>query len=215
MARPKKQTVDYFPHDVNGGKTLFIIEKRYGNDGYAFGFKVLELLGSTNGHVIDTRNPDQWEFLLAKTLASDSLATEMLDLLARLSAISSDLWVDGLIWSDNFLKNIADVYKKRRIEIPEKLIKIVSDNLNPSSLEFPLSETKLNEVSDNINSQSKVKETKVYTPEINQPSLDQIQSISEEEALHNSKLKSKFKSTQDYILRKRKRYKRLKHSKIE
>ncbi|MGK0841011.1 hypothetical protein ACRE5W_28210, partial [Klebsiella pneumoniae] len=74
MARPKKQTVDYFPHYVNSGKTLFILEKRYENNGYAFWFKVLELLGSTNGHIIDSRNPDEWEFLLAKTLVSDSLA---------------------------------------------------------------------------------------------------------------------------------------------
>ena len=161
MARPKKQTVDYFPHDVNGGKTLFIIEKNYGNDGYAFWFKVLELLGSTNGHVIDSRNPDEWEFLLAKTLVSNELATEILDLLSRLSAIDPELWSKGLIWSDNFLKNIADVYKKRKIEIPEKPVILVSDTRNPNSQEFPIPETQFSGVSDNINSQSKVKESKV------------------------------------------------------
>ena len=44
MARPLKQTVDYFPHYVNHGKTLLIIENEYGNTGYAFWFKVIELL---------------------------------------------------------------------------------------------------------------------------------------------------------------------------
>ncbi len=210
MARPKKQTVDYFPHDVNGGKTLFIIEKNYGNDGYAFWFKVLELLGSTNGHVIDSRNPDEWEFLLAKTLVSNELATEILDLLSRLSAIDPELWSKGLIWSDNFLKNIADVYKKRKIEIPEKPVILVSDTRNPNSQEFPIPETQFSGVSDNINSQSKVKESKVkesilYTTEINVPTLDQIESISESEALRNIELNKKFKVYSDTYPKKTKK----------
>lgn len=45
MARPKKQTVDYFPHFVKGGRTIFILENKFGNDGYAFWFKLLEILG--------------------------------------------------------------------------------------------------------------------------------------------------------------------------
>ena len=67
MARPKKQTVDYFPHIANSGKTIFILENQFGNDGYAFWFKTLELLATTDGHVIDTGNPSEWEFLIAKT----------------------------------------------------------------------------------------------------------------------------------------------------
>ena len=121
MARPKKQTVDYFPHYVNSGKTLFILEKRYENNGYAFWFKVLELLGSTNGHIIDSRNPDEWEFLLAKTLVSDSLAREMLDLLAKLNAIDVELWNVGIIWGTNFVENVADVYKNRNPNCKMKL----------------------------------------------------------------------------------------------
>jgi len=45
MARPNKQGVDYFPHFVNHGKTMFILEEKFGNNGYAFWFKLLELLG--------------------------------------------------------------------------------------------------------------------------------------------------------------------------
>ena len=165
MARPKKQTVDYFPHYVNSGKTLFILEKRYENNGYAFWFKVLELLGSTNGHIIDSRNPDEWEFLLAKTLVSDSLAREMLDLLAKLNAIDLELWNVGIIWGTNFVENVADVYKNRKVGMPKKPDVnsfyeqkpeqvIVSTSRNPEPSEFSTQPT-------NINSQSKVKESKV------------------------------------------------------
>lgn len=165
MARPKKQTVDYFPHYVNSGKTLFILEKRYENNGYAFWFKVLELLGSTNGHIIDSRNPDEWEFLLAKTLVSDSLAREMLDLLAKLNAIDLELWNVGIIWGTNFVENVADVYKNRKVGMPKKPDvnsfyeqkpeqEIVSTSRNPEPSEFSTQPT-------NINPQSKVKESKV------------------------------------------------------
>ena len=165
LARPKKQTVDYFPHYVNSGKTLFILEKRYENNGYAFWFKVLELLGSTNGHIIDSRNPDEWEFLLAKTLVSDSLAREMLDLLAKLNAIDLELWNVGIIWGTNFVENVADVYKNRKVGMPKKPDVnsfyeqkpeqvIVSTSRNPEPSEFSTQPT-------NINSQSKVKESKV------------------------------------------------------
>ena len=52
MARPKKQTVDYFPHIIKQGKTMTILENRFGNDGYAFWFKLLEILGSTGSKKI-------------------------------------------------------------------------------------------------------------------------------------------------------------------
>lgn len=47
MARPTKTSVDYFPHMTHSGKTIAILEARWGNDGYAFWFKLLELLGDS------------------------------------------------------------------------------------------------------------------------------------------------------------------------
>ncbi|XOW23897.1 phage replisome organizer protein [Lactococcus lactis] len=184
MARPKKQTVDYFPHYVNSGKTLFILEKRYENNGYAFWFKVLELLGSTNGHIIDSRNPDEWEFLLAKTLVSDSLAREMLDLLAKLNAIDLELWNVGIIWGTNFVENVADVYKNRKVGMPKKPDvnsfyeqkpeqAIVSTSRNPEPSEFSTQPT-------NINSQSKVKESKVKESKVNQSKVKESKTNNQE-----------------------------------
>ena len=49
MARPKRTTVDYYPHYVKCGRTIYILEARFGNDGYAFWFKVLEVLGENEG----------------------------------------------------------------------------------------------------------------------------------------------------------------------
>jgi len=148
VARPKKQTVDYFPHYVFHKRTMYIIENKYGNDGYAFWFKLLELLGSTEGHFYDCRNPSKWEFLLAKTRQSGVSATEILNTLAALDAIDAELWTQKVIWSQNFVDGVADVYAKRKIELPEK--PSIRDE-NPIQLEFSGQKPSPNEVFDTGN----------------------------------------------------------------
>lgn len=148
MARPKKATVDYFPHDCNHKQTMFILESRYGNDGYAFWFKLLEMLGNTEGHVIDCRNEVTQEFLQAKTRLTWSTCHEILDLLAKLQAIDLELWSEKIVWSDNFICRVTDVYKNRRVEIPTKP-------------DFYRKKPEQDEVSTDINPQSKLKESKL------------------------------------------------------
>ena len=171
MARPKKQTVDYFPHIANSGKTIFILENQFGNDGYAFWFKTLELLATTDGHVIDTGNPSEWEFLIAKTRVSEDTAREILNLLGKLEAIDNELLQVGILWCQNLVDNVSDVYKKRKVNLPVKPDPNsfgqqkheqsgVSDDGNPSTTI----------VSDNINPQSKVKETKVKETKVKESS---------------------------------------------
>ena len=121
MARPKKRTVDYFPHQCNHGKTMFILEQKYGNDGYAFWFKLLELLGTTEGHFLHLENSEDWEFLQAKTRLYGDKCREILDLLARLDAIDRELWESHrVVWSQNFVDGIAPVYRNRGVETPSK-----------------------------------------------------------------------------------------------
>ena len=123
MARHAKDTVDYFPHYCDHGKTLYIIEQHYGNDGYAFWFKLLELLGKTEGHFYDCSSIDNWEFLQAKTRFLGVKCQEILDKLALLGAIDRFLWEnDRIIWSDNLVANVADAYKNRKRPVPLKPI---------------------------------------------------------------------------------------------
>lgn len=148
MARPKKQTVDYFPHMCNHKKTIYILEQKYGNNGYAFWFKLLEMLGSADGHYLDLNDDTAWEFLQAKTQLDDSFCTEILTLLAKLDAIDPDLWSVKVVWSQNFVDGISDVYKNRRVETPSK----------PS---FYIQKHQQEDISTDEKPQSKLKETKV------------------------------------------------------
>lgn len=120
MSRPKKATVDYFPHQCTHQATMFILEQKYGNDGYAFWFKLLEMLGATEGHFIDCNDISKWEFLQARVKLEEEKCIEILDLLVKVGAIDKELWNDRKIWSQKFVDGIAEVYKKRTVETPVK-----------------------------------------------------------------------------------------------
>jgi len=149
MARPAKQTVDYFPHRCTSGKTMFILETRFGDKGYSFWFKLLELLGNTEGHAYHYKNGQNRQYLNAYTRTEEDQAKEILNLLSDLEAIDKDLWQnDQIIWSDNFIKGISDAYRNRTVPIPTKP---VTDVRNPPIPGIP----------DVRNPQSKLKESKL------------------------------------------------------
>lgn len=148
MARPQKRTVDYFPHHCSHGKTMFIIEQKFGNDGYAFWFKLLEMLGRNDGHVIDVRNEAEWEYLISVTRVDDQTCEDILNLLAKLQAIDPELWENRIIWCQNFVDGIKDAYRYRTSETP----------IRPS---IPYKKPTSTGVSDIRNPETKVKETKV------------------------------------------------------
>jgi hypothetical protein len=122
LARPKKQTVDYFSHDCNclSKKTLYIIDGQYGNDGYALWFKLLELLGTSNGHFINCNDKANWNYFLARVHLSEEKALQIIENLVRLKAIDPELWNKKIIWIQNYVDRLEDVYNRRRVEIPKK-----------------------------------------------------------------------------------------------
>lgn len=157
MARSKTNTVEYFPHIAKQGKTLFILEGKYGNDGYAFWFKLLEILASTENHYYDASNISNWQYLVARAKITDESATEMLSLLANLGNIDADLWFGSKkIWCQALVDNLTEVYRKRLREVPNKPIcdrKANNCDRNTTSAN----------ISDTENTQSKVKES-IYIP---------------------------------------------------
>lgn len=122
MARPQTNTVVYFSHDTDAseGKTLTIMEGQFGLEGFAFWYKLLEKLGKTEGHYIDCQNEEDFEFLARKFGLGPVSVTEMLDKLSKLRAIDRVLWFHKIIWSQNFVDRLEDVYSKRKRELPAK-----------------------------------------------------------------------------------------------
>lgn len=129
MGRPKRQTADYFPHYVGGSRrTIFVLESKWGNDGYAFWFKLLELLCMSDGHYYDCSKRDNMEYLIALSKTDGDRVAEILELLAGLGKIDRELWEKRkVIWCPTLVENLQGLYAKRTVSIPER----------PSLDEFP------------------------------------------------------------------------------
>lgn len=159
MARPKKKGVDYFPHDCTTGKTIFTLEQKFGNDGYAFWFKLLEFLGTKEGHFLDCNDIEDMEFLQAKTRLDEIMIFKILDVLSNLNAIDRELWQKKIIWSQRFVDGISDVYVNRRLDTPAKpssYIVSTDDNpANPELSEQPTSKSTQSKVKKSIVKESK------------------------------------------------------------
>jgi len=149
MTRAKKAVVDYFPHYCNHGKTMFTIEQKYGNDGYSFWFKLLEILGKSENHFYDFNNPAEWEYLLAIVRMSEESVLSILADLVKLGAIDKELYEMKIIWSENFVKNLTDLYSRRESDPYKK--PAIQDYYTQK---YPLSGNDVD-----IYPQSKVKET--------------------------------------------------------
>jgi len=167
MSRQQKDTVEYFPHDANAsnGDTLTVLEGQFGNDGYAFWFKLLEKLASSNGHFFDTTNTKKWHLFLAHTRVNENIAVEILKLLVEMDAIDKELWEkDKIIWSQHLVDNLAPVYTNRRRNCPAKpqanTHKLLAENTGQDAL------TTINfSLTTADNPQSKVKYSRVNNKE--------------------------------------------------
>lgn len=120
MARKEKKVVDYFPHYVNHKKTLYILENKYGNDGYATWFKLLELLGKNANHYIDFNNPATQEWIIAYCRLTRDKFYEILETLLVLGNIDKDLWKKNIIFSHQFIEEIESLYDRRNTDIMGK-----------------------------------------------------------------------------------------------
>ena len=118
--RKEKHTVDYFPHYVKHGKTMSILEQKYGNDGYAFWFKLLELLGESEHHIYNIKKTEDRIYFFSRCNTGEEAGIEMLDLLVKLNAIDPKMYKSGYVYSDNYCANIKDAYRKRSSDMLKK-----------------------------------------------------------------------------------------------
>ncbi|MDD5703634.1 MAG: DUF4373 domain-containing protein [Dehalococcoidales bacterium] len=160
MSRPVKNNADYFSHDAgaSSSRTLTILFNHFGHDGISAWWQLLELITGSENHVIDTRNPDNVEFLAAKMRFKPERLTEILNKMADLNAIDFELFHDGYIWCQNLVERLSPVYKKRGLPVPIKpSITVTEKPVSVTETELLIPES----------TQSKVKERKVNKEEIN------------------------------------------------
>lgn len=116
----RQEAAEYFFHFARPGKTLFILTQRYGNDGYAGWYRILELLTSTAGHALDVRGEEDWQYVVAYMGVEEDVARGILELVAKLGTIDRELYTKGWIWCQGLVDNLGTLYTNRRRAPPQK-----------------------------------------------------------------------------------------------
>jgi len=121
MARQQRNDVDYFPHEVNHGKKMFIIEKKYGNDGYAVWHKLLEELGKADYHYLNFGDDDMVMYLASICNIKEEELMVILNDMVRLGGIfDEELYKHKILYNQKFVDSVSDAYKKRANDVVDK-----------------------------------------------------------------------------------------------
>ena len=140
MAREQRNDVDYFPHECMHGRKMHIIENKYGNDGYATWFKLLEQLGKANFHYIDISEDMNLMFLSSIFKIDEETTLNILEDLSKVGAINKNLYDNyKVIYSEKFVESVRDAYRKRISEPLEHsaLLELIINKNNKSTAETP------------------------------------------------------------------------------
>ena len=136
MARPEKNTVEYFPFLCDDGKKMFYLEETYGNDGFATFVKLLRELAKTDYHYLDLSKTTTMMFLSAKCKVSKEILESIINDLVDLEKFDSILWKENkVIWCQDFIDSIQDAYNKRKNEcITKQGLLLLLDSLGVRKL---------------------------------------------------------------------------------
>jgi hypothetical protein len=141
MARPSKNTVDYFPFICSEGETVYCIEQKYGNDGYATWVKILRQLAVTEYHYLNLSKHSSLMFLAAKCKIEVDKLNAIINDLVEFGDFDRELWEQSkVIYCEKFNLSIEDAYIKRNSILllkPSLLQHLLSLGIHKPSLFHP------------------------------------------------------------------------------
>lgn len=155
MGRYEKKTVEYFPHMISSGKKMFFIENKYGNDGYATWFKILEKLSETENHFLNLNQDEEIIYLASKCRVSEERLLAIINDLSRVGAFNKNLWELKIIWCQKFIDEIQEAYIRRN----NKCINF--DDLCQHLIDLCIAKKGFMSKNNDINTQSRVEKSRV------------------------------------------------------
>jgi hypothetical protein len=166
MARPERHDVDYFPFFAKRGKTLNILQSKYGLEGIGFFTNLMRFLALTPDHHYCIKDEtDKMNFFAEMGIQDESRGLEMIELMVKTEKLDRELWEGHkVIASQAFLESLKPAYEKRNnkvITIDEIRSKFIKGGRNPLSDPGNSARSDFDGVSGDDNPQSKVKKSKV------------------------------------------------------
>ena len=148
--------MDFFPFFVKDGRTLFILESKYGCKGTGFFTNVLRFLCLTPDHhycISAVRNSDAMYFF-SKLHCDEEAGIDMLNIMAETGKINKNLWLQKkIIYCEDLVNSLVEAYRRRENK-PLTIDQISAIyQLMPSEIELMPSEIELPRIDDGKNTQ--------------------------------------------------------------
>jgi len=120
MGRPERHDADYFPFYVKDGKTLFILESKYGLQGIGFFTNLMRFLTRQTDHHICIHEESDRLYFFATIRCPEELGMDMIGLMVKTGKLDAKLWDESrVIVSQDLLDSLQDAYKNRNNPIIE------------------------------------------------------------------------------------------------
>jgi len=161
MGRQPKYDADYFPFYAKDGRTLFILQQRYGLEGIGFFTNLMRLLTLTPNHHLCIQEEADRLYFFSKIGIDEDRGMEMIDLLVKTGKIHHDLWITHrVIVSEDHLNSLKPLYERRKQEIIT-IEEIENTYINRINVDEKGINVDINPINDSRNTQSKAKQSKV------------------------------------------------------
>jgi hypothetical protein len=120
VGRPERHDADYFPFYVKDGKTLFILESKYGLQGIGFFTNLMRFLTRQTDHHICIQDESDRLYFFAQIRCPEDLGMDMIGLMVKTGKLDQELWLTSrVIVSQDLLDSLQDAYKNRNNPIIE------------------------------------------------------------------------------------------------
>jgi hypothetical protein len=92
-----------------------MIQRKYGNDGYAVWFKILEEIGSAHLHALNLSDEIQIELYASRCLVSTDVFMQIIGDLIRWGEFNQTAWeTRRVLYSEKFIESVEVVYRNRQ-----------------------------------------------------------------------------------------------------
>lgn len=146
MARPRKEGLEYFPHDVtlSTDKKVEALRILHGNDGYAFYCIILENIYQEPSFELNVSDAETIQILAKKIEVTPQKFNEMLKTSIKHGCFDRERFEKDGVLTSNGIKKRAEVVVKKRVAMRESYGKKVSDDVSDAetTAEMPQSKSK-------------------------------------------------------------------------